>query len=297
MTVYVMLAYHRSASAPNAVLADLFKILLSRGHQVELGVAEDLVLETEFMPLTYDLYVLKSHAELWLSLAGVLHNRGARVLNPYPSCMAAHDKIVASERLRTAHIPTPRSWLTGDLIQLRQVVAKLPLVIKPYIGGRGKDVYVVSDPYQLAALPRIQRQWLVQELIPGPGEDLKVYVIGNEVFGLRKRLAPSSPKTPGQPCAVSSEVRDIALRCGRAFGLGLYGLDVIESPDGPVVVDVNYFPSYKEIPNAAGRLADYIEEYARGRSADLAPAWFGSRSADRNKWTVESLPKGVLSNG
>ena len=292
MKIYFMLAYHRSAATPNSVLVDLFRILRSRGHRVDLAVAEDSLLEAEFMPLTYDLYVLKSHADLWLSLAGVLHNQGARVLNPYPCCMAAHDKIIASERLRTADIPAPRTWLTGDLTQLRRVVAEVPLVIKPYIGGRSKDVYFVRDPHQLAAVPPIQRQWLVQELIPGPGEDLKVYVIGDEVFALRKPFTPTSYKAPGQPCAVSSEVRDIALRCGQAFGLGLYGLDMIESPDGPVVVDVNYFPSYKQVPNAAGRLADYIEDYAWVRSAPLAPAWshsVASHSAVPSKPPVESV--------
>ncbi|TMB03538.1 MAG: hypothetical protein E6J70_05130, partial [Deltaproteobacteria bacterium] len=57
-----------------------------------------------------------------------------------------------------------------------------------------------------------------------------------------------------------------ALRCGRLFGLGLYGLDVIESAEGPLVVDMNYFPSYRDVPNAAALLDDFIEDYA------LAPA-------------------------
>ncbi len=300
MSIFFMLAYRRCTSAPNSVLVELFGILRSRGLKVDVGVAEELLLETEYMPVAYDLYVLKSHSELWLSLAGVLHNQGARVLNPYSCCLAARDKIVASERLRTANIPTPRSWLTGNLIQLRHVVTELPLVVKPYIGGRGKDVHIVRHPDELAALPPNQRQWLVQELIPGPGEDLKVYVIGNEVFGLRKPSTPTSSRTSGRPCAVSSEVRDIALRCGQALGLSLYGVDVIESPDGPVVVDVNYFPSYKEVPNAAGRLADYIEGYARGRSPEPPAPWLqstDSRSAAQSKWSVAPVLKGALSNG
>jgi hypothetical protein len=45
----------------------------------------------------------------------------------------------------------------------------------------------------------------------------------------------------------------------------LYGLDVIESVDGPLVVDLNYFPGYKGVPNVAPLIAQYIEDYARER--------------------------------
>jgi ribosomal protein S6--L-glutamate ligase len=68
---------------------------------------------------------------------------------------------------------------------------------------------------------------------------------------------------------VDPEVRDIALRCGRAFGLGLFGLDLIEGVDGPVVVDLNYFPGYKGVPDPAPMIAEYIVAYAAGE-VDLA---------------------------
>jgi hypothetical protein len=48
-------------------------------------------------------------------------------------------------------------------------------------------------------------------------------------------------------------------------------LDVIESPQGPYVVDVNYFPGYKGVPNAAAMIADYIDGYAQGRLTLRSP--------------------------
>ena len=115
---------------------------------------------------------------------------------------------------------------------------------------------------------------LVQQFIAGTGEDLKVYVVGEKVFAVRKPFSATSFGVPGVPCAVSSLVRDIALRCGRAFGLGLYGVDIIESAAGPVVVDLNYFPGYKGVPDAAALIAGYIEDYACGRTTlpDTLPA-------------------------
>ena len=84
---------------------------------------------------------------------------------------------------------------------------------------------------------------------------------------MAKPFSETSFTQPGRPCPVSEEVREIALRCGRVFGLGLFGLDLIEGPDGPVVVDVNYFPGYKGVPEAAPLIADYITDYARGKRA------------------------------
>jgi hypothetical protein len=40
---------------------------------------------------------------------------------------------------------------------------------------------------------------------------------------------------------------------------------VIESPEGPIVVDVNYFPGYKGVPAVAPLIADYIEAYPQWR--------------------------------
>jgi ribosomal protein S6--L-glutamate ligase len=113
---------------------------------------------------------------------------------------------------------------------------------------------------------------LIQEHVDGSGEDVKVYVVGDSVFAVRKKFSPTSFTRPGRASAVSSEVREIALACGRILGLGLYGLDVLETDAGPVVVDVNYFPGYKGIPDVAPLIADYIEDYAYGRqSLELPP--------------------------
>jgi ribosomal protein S6--L-glutamate ligase len=247
------------------VLVEVFDILRRRDFEVESGIPEEMVVCPDRLPVEHDLYVLKSHTELSLSLAGVLAAQGARLLNPYESCLAAQDKIVASRRLRAAGIPTPRTWVTGELSLLESVVEEGPLVVKPYRGHRGADVTLVRTAADLAALSRATVPMLVQEHIDGPGEDLKVYVVGTEVFAVQKPFSPTSFTRPGRPCEVGRELREIARSCGTALGLGLYGLDVIEGPDGPVVVDVNTFPGYKGVPDVAPLIADYVEAFSLGR--------------------------------
>ncbi len=269
MRLYFMLAFTRSTLAPNPVLLELFEILHQRGHQIELGVASELMMDPAQLTVRNDLYVLKSHAPLWLSLAEILHLQHAHLLNPYLACMSVQNKIVAAQRLLIGGIPTPRTWVTGDLNLLNTLAEEHPLIIKPYIGGRGVGIVTVRNSHELAALPTPLQPVLVQEYIQSSRDELKVYVIGDQVLGIYKDS--SSLVSMRRPYSVSDQVRAIALRCGRLFGLGLYGLDVLETPDGPVVIDLNYFPSYKGLPEAAGLLADYVEGYARADIAEPVP--------------------------
>jgi ribosomal protein S6--L-glutamate ligase len=256
-----MLAFRNNARSPNPALVSVFDILRGRGFQVEIGIAEQMLLRPEELSVKHDLYVLKSHSDLWLSLAGVLHQQGARLLNPYLPCIATQNKIMTARRLHAAGVPIPRSWVTGNLNLLNGVAAGRALVMKPFDGRRGNGVHIVSEPGELASVPSPRRPVLVQEFVPGRAEELKVSVVGTEVFAVRQPPATNGKTPPRIPCPVSPEVRRIALRCGEVCGLSLYGLDMIEGFGGPVVVDLNYFPSYRGVEKAASVIADYIEAY------------------------------------
>jgi glutathione synthase/RimK-type ligase-like ATP-grasp enzyme len=221
--------------------------------------------------IAHDLYVLKV-SELTMSLAGVLHAGGARLLNPYLSCVATQNKIVASRMLSAAGVSTPDCWVTADLGRLPSVARERPLVIKPYLGRRGIGVRVIPSPRELRKFPVPERPVLVQEYVEGTGHDLKLYVVMDEVFATRRPTLGDAVRPVGEPCPVSPELADLALLCGRALGLGLYGVDVIESPTGPQVVDVNAFPSYRDIQGVAPLVASYIEAYAAGQTRLEPPA-------------------------
>jgi ribosomal protein S6--L-glutamate ligase len=259
--LYFMLAF-RNARLPNPVLVAVFDMLKARGFHVDIGIAEEMVLRPEELSVRHDLYILKSHTDLWLSLAGVLHQQGARLLNPYLPCVAAQNKIMTARRLHAAGVPIPRSWVTGNLNLLNGVVtSQMSLVMKPFDGRRGNGVHIVNEPGELALVPLPRRPVLVQEFVPGRAGELKVAVVGSQVFASRINTDGHGRQTQRVPCPVSPEVRRIALRCGEVSGLSLYGLDMIEGIGGPVVIDLNYFPSYKGLPDAAPAIADHIESY------------------------------------
>jgi ribosomal protein S6--L-glutamate ligase len=272
MRIHFMIV-RRVPDVPSPVLAEAYDVLRSRGHVVEATIAEDEVRLLDGLEPEHDLYVLKSHTELSLGLAGILHGRGARILNPYPACAATQNKLLAARLLSEAGVPTPRTWVVGDPFAMAGELRRGKLIVKPYMGHRGAGVSLVDDVAGLStALAGGHGPMLVQEHVPGPGEDLKVYVVGEQVFAVRKPFSETSFAVPGRPVPVDPEVREIALRAGRALGLGLYGLDVIESPDGPVVVDANYFPGYKGVPDAGVLIGEYIDEWAGSATARPALA-------------------------
>jgi len=85
-----------------------------------------------------------------------------------------------------------------------------------------------------------------------------------------------SPLHPGadvveERIPVTAELRELTLAVGRAFGLDIYGIDVVETADGWVVLDVNDFPSFGTVPEAATRLARTVLRLTR-RAARAAAA-------------------------
>jgi hypothetical protein len=62
---------------------------------------------------------------------------------------------------------------------------------------------------------------------------------------------------------VTPELRRLALKMGAPFGLDIYGVDVVETPQGWVGVDINDFPSFGGVPGAVVLIAKFILHVAR----------------------------------
>jgi ribosomal protein S6--L-glutamate ligase len=263
---FFFLLARRMPPVPSEIIVRVTDVLSQRGHQVSSAIAEEELTSLNRPAGEHDLYLLKSYTELSLSLAGALHAQGANLMNPYPACISARNKIICYQVLADAGIPVPRAWVTADFNLVRPLLRQFPVIFKPNMGWRGEGVCVVRNEHDLASLSLPDGPVLIQEYIENDGVDLRLYIVGNEVFGIRKRFSTNSFSVPGEPVAVSPAIRDIALRCGQSFGLHLYGIDVIEGADGPRVVDVNYFPGYKGVRDAHLMVADYIEAYAQKSS-------------------------------
>jgi ribosomal protein S6--L-glutamate ligase len=275
MRIGMLMARHpRSKVSP--IMPEVVDLLTGWGADVETICPDDELTPLSDLRVEHDVYVLKSGSELALSLAGALHEAGATIVNPYPVAAACRDKVIATSVLQSAGVPTPETYLAAHVGELAPLLDEGPLVVKPYRGTNGVGVHTVWDPDQLDDVAH-GGVIFAQRYHKPEGRDRKIYVIGGQVFGV-KRVWPARTyeEKLGEPFTITPELREIAMACGRAFGIELYGLDIIMSDGRPYVVDISSFPGFKGVPDASLRLADYIyaaaERALRGEPAVSAAA-------------------------
>ncbi|NUP30736.1 MAG: hypothetical protein HOU01_03350 [Streptomycetaceae bacterium] len=167
-------------------------------------------------------------------------------------------------------------------------------VLKSRHSRRSNPVPVVGTPRELAAavMAWADEPLVVQDFADGDGWDHKFWVIGDRVFaGLRlppegvagasgppdpsAAPGPSGPTSTTNPAdppftakrtvelppdAVPSEWSALVRRVGDAFGLSVYGVDLLAASSGPVVVDVNAFPGFQGVTGAPEALAELAAE-------------------------------------
>jgi ribosomal protein S6--L-glutamate ligase len=254
------------AHKTGSVMQEAAELLRSRGVEVEAIYPEDSSFDVARVEAERDLYLLKSGTETALSLAGVLHAAGAKIINPYPTVVAMRDKIVSTKMLQSADVPLPETWFASKPEQLTRLLKEGPIVVKPFwAASQGRGVQIVKTEDELATVITEDGVIFAQRYYQPDGRDHKLYVIGDRVFGVRRVWPPKTLEDKlGEPFDVPDDMREVALGCGRAFGVGLYGVDLITSGGKPYVVDINTFPGFKGVPNAAGLLAEHIINSASG---------------------------------
>lgn len=201
--------------------------------------------------------------------------RGVRVINRRSAIALVHNKADMAVRLAEAGIPAPATFL-GTVPELCKAVlpAAYPLVLKPIFGDNSRGLLLVRTPGELKAVSWPEPVALAQSFIANDGRDLKLYGIGDEVWAVRKpspfgTASLGAGKAPGAGVELvppTAGLEELGRRLRRLFGLELYGVDCIETPEGPSVIEVNEFPNYTGVPEADRRLAEHVIKLARGEA-------------------------------
>jgi ribosomal protein S6--L-glutamate ligase len=250
--------------------AGLVRGLRAAGYQVELLEPAAPAMARRLAELPPDVLVARGRSDDLLQLLELAEALGVAVVDSAWSVRAVRDKLEMDGRLRRAGIRVPLTCRTtaAELAALPE--GAFPLVLKPRFGDNARGVRLVRDRAALAnaILDRAHGELIAQSFVPGDGRDLKLYGIGREVVAVRRPAPVALPPDRPPPCPrvelvpVTATLRAIAHRCAKVFGLGLYGVDCIETRTGPVVIEVNDFPNFTGVPEADARLAAHVARVA-----------------------------------
>ena len=257
---------YRHESMPLAVVHQL----RDWGHGVDVLEPHATVIRlSDLVTQHYDVYVLKTaSAGPGLSLLEAAEAAGIPTINNARSVRLVRDKAVAIALAHAHGLPVPPTYFVAHPRLLAQIPPEdYPLVVKPSKGSCCRAIYRVHHPADVAALvlpDGAPALLLAQRYVDNPGFDVKLYVTGTQVYAVRKKspLHPDVHVTEGL-IPVTPELRTLALNVGALFGLDLYGVDVVQTAEGWVGVDINDFPSFGGVPGAVVLLATFILHVAR----------------------------------
>ncbi len=208
---------------------------------------------------------------------------GVTTVNAPEVVELAGDKILSSLKFRERGIPVPRTEVALSPEAAMAAIEKVgyPAVLKPAIGSWGRLMAKVDDAeeaeqileHKAALHSPIHSVFYVQEYLPKPDRDIRAFVIGSQVVAAmyRKSTAWRTNSARGanaEPAPVSPELSELALRAADAVGGGVLAVDLLESPRGLLVLEVNPTPEFKTLTAAtgvdiAGRIVDYTVEVGR----------------------------------
>jgi len=193
---------------------------------------------------------------------------GTYCVNGSAGILSSRDKLHAHQVLAGKRIGMPTTAFAAspkDTSNLMGLVGTAPLIVKLLESTQGKGV-VLAETKKAAesvidAFRGLKANFLVQDFVKeAAGEDIRCLVVAGKVVASMKRTGAEGDFRSNlhrggsaKVVRISKEERDTALRAARAFGLGMAGVDLLRSSDGPKVLEVNSSPGFEGIEKATGK--------------------------------------------
>ncbi len=130
----------------------------------------------------------------------------------------------------------------------------------------------------IEAFHGLEQNILIQKFIKeANGADIRALVVGRKVVGAMKRQAVAGEfrsnlhrGATARKFRLPAEYRKTALAAARVLGLRIACVDMIESAEGPMVMEVNSSPGLEGIQKATGAdvadaIIEHIEHEVSGR--------------------------------
>lgn len=192
--------------------------------------------------------------------------------------LQTRDKWTCSQLLSKAGVPIPKTVLgySPEAEPLLSMFENQSVIIKILEGTHGNGV-ILAETY-VSALSTIETlktagvKFLLQEYISeSKGTDIRVIIVDGKVVATMKRQSKgndfrSNLHRGGSSSTIklTSEEENIALKAAKAMQLGVCGVDLLQSKNGPLVLEINSSPGLEGIETTTGtdiskEIISYIE--------------------------------------
>jgi ribosomal protein S6--L-glutamate ligase len=202
---------------------------------------------------------------------------GVYCLNESQAIARSRDKLRCLQLLCRHDIGVPPTVFTRQADHVADCIEKVegpPVVVKLLQGTQGIGVVLAESERAagsvIEAFHGLDQNILIQKFIKeAKGADIRAFVVGRKVVAAMKRTAVagefrSNLHRGGHATKfrLPAEYRKTALAAARVLGLRVAGVDLIESADGPMVMEVNSSPGLEGIQKTTGMdVADAIIEH------------------------------------
>ncbi len=180
----------------------------------------------------------------------------------------SRDKLRSLQVLSRARLGLPKTVFTNyskDVGEVIDHVGGAPLIIKLLEGTQGLGVVLAETKNAaesvIEAFNGLQARVIVQEFIKeAGGADIRALVVDGHVVGAMKRQGKegefrSNLHRGGSASVIqlSDEEEIAAIKAAKAMGLGVAGVDMLQSARGPLILEVNSSPGLEGIEHATGK--------------------------------------------
>ncbi len=235
--------------------------------EVEVSLGKDAGVLYQGRPFPqYDCVYVKGsfrYANLLRSITSMLDKKVAYLPLPSDSFTIVHNKLLTHLELERHNIPMPRTYIGPSIESAKKLLKTMnyPIIMKFPEGTQGKGV-LFGDSYSSAssmldALGALNQPFIIQEYVESGGSDLRVIVIGDKAIAAMRRTASSEEKRANlhaggkaEPVLINREVANLAIRTAKALNSDVCGVDILEGPFGPVVIEANISPGLQGITAA-----------------------------------------------
>lgn len=194
----------------------------------------------------------------------------------------SRDKLRSLQILSRAGLGLPKTVFSNYSRDVGAIIDKAggaPVVIKLLEGTQGLGVVLADNRNSaesiLEAFNGLQARVIVQEFIKeAKGADIRAFVVDGQVVGAMKRQGKegefrSNLHRGGSANIIelTDEEENAAIKAARVMGLGVAGVDLLQSARGPLILEVNSSPGLEGIEAAtgndiAGQIIKYVERHA-----------------------------------